>query len=78
MPRSQKNTTDAGQKSQSIKTEPATRWKIESEDKNFKTVIINIFQKIEGKWIKYLKECTISPGVWILQKHSVRTEKYNE
>ena len=48
-PRSQKNTTDAGQKSQSIKTEPATRQKIESEDKNIKTVVA-IDSICSGSW----------------------------
>lgn len=49
MQRSQKNTTDAEQKNHSIKTEPAMRQKIESEDKNIKTVVV-IDSICSGSW----------------------------
>lgn len=52
MQRSQKNTTDAEQKNQSIKTEPEMKQKIESEDKNIKTVVV-IDSKCSGSWKNY-------------------------
>ena len=40
MERSKKNATNAEQKNQSIKTEPAMTQMIELEDKNIKTVVV--------------------------------------